>query len=483
MPSLDQAKRPAGTGLVAGALLALVSCLIGGVPEAAAGSGPLDRVQLHRNANRGVPYLPVARKGADAGDGHLVVRPVKTIELDGDPLQNVHAALRPIDADGDGAFEFAHFNGTRFLQVWSASGRKLWRVEDPDGRAHDPASGTQRDTAAVLDLDGDGRQDIAHCWDRDGQRSLVFRRGLDGKVIRRTEVGAGGRACQMAAFHVAGREEPLLLVAGASRGRDRCGARNWVGYWAQTEAYDLEQRLLWRRATCDAGHYAWPVDADADGRAEAIYVGKYLLRPDGRLACTLAGWPKGDHVDGMTVADLDPARPGLEAVAVGQSGAAMFDAESCQALWRIPSSTIGNPQHVAAARLDPSSSLPVLAIEERGSERGARTFIVSPQGRVLAATRTGFMPIQNADLDGALGVDELVGSFGQVMDRHAGIRLDRSWYWNLKGKRTRETNRGPYPTSYDRWQAFPLVFDHDGDGTDEIVQWGQSLIVVGKVTN
>ena len=78
-------------------------------------------------------------------------------------------------------------------------------------------------------------------------------------------------------------------------------------------------------------------------------------------------------------------------------------------------------------------------------------------------------------------MDELVGSFGQVMDRHAGIRLDRSWYWNLKGNRVRETNRGPYPRSYDRWQAFPLVLDFDHDGKDEIVQWGQSLIVVGQV--
>ena len=63
----------------------------------------------------------------------------------------------------------------------------------------------------------------------------------------------------------------------------------------------------------------------------------------------------------------------------------------------------------------------------------------------------------------------------------SGIRLDRSWYWNLRGNRVRETRRGPYPASYDRWQAFPLVFDYDGDGKDEIVTWGQSLIVVGKV--
>ena len=27
---------------------------------------------------------------------------------------------------------------------------------------------------------------------------------------------------------------------------------------------------------------------------------------------------------------------------------------------------------------------------------------------------------------------------------------------------------GPFPASFDRWQAFPLVFDVDGDGRDEV---------------
>lgn len=465
--------------ILAGMLAVAALCAIG-APDAAAAPDPLDRVQLHRNANRGVPYLELAREGAAAGDAHLVMRTIRTIELDGDPLQNVHAALRPIDVDGDGTFEFAHFNGTRFLQVWDSNGRRLWRIENRDGYLHDADSGTHRDTAAVLDLDGDGNQDIAHCWSQGGRRALVYRRGSDGEVIRSTPLG-GGNECQMAAFRVEGRDEPLLLVAETGSGRG-C-AHDWIGYWARTEAYDLQQRPLWARDTCDAGHHAWPLDQDADGRAEAIFVGKYLLRPDGALACTLADWPDRDHVDGMAIADLDPGRRGLEAVAVGASGAAMYDAESCRPIWRIRDSVIRNPQHLAAARLDADSAVPVVAIEERGSEDGARTFIVNGQGRVLATTRVRFMPIQNANLDGALGVDELVGSFGQVLDRHAGLRLDRSWYWNLRGGRTGETARGPFPASYDRWQAFPLVFDHDGDGRDEIVQWSQSLIVIGKVAD
>ena len=87
----------------------------------------------------------------------------------------------------------------------------------------------------------------------------------------------------------------------------------------------------------------------------------------------------------------------------------MFDAESCQALWRIPSSTIGNPQHVAAAQLDPSSPLPVVAIEERGSEQAARTFIVSPQGRVLARARQGDLTESATESRPPMAVRRLAG--------------------------------------------------------------------------
>lgn len=476
----------AGGGWLGLGLLAFLSATLGGTAQAEAEVDPLDRVQMHRNANRGVPYLPLARAGAEAGDPRLVMRAARVIELDGDPLENVYSALRPIDVDGDGAFEFVQFNGTRFVQVWSASGRKLWRIDNPGGYVHLMEKGTHRDTAAVLDLDGDGGQDLAHCWERDGRRSLVYRRGRDGAVIRSVPLGPGnGGECHMAAFRVEGRDEPLLLVAGTSGGAGRGGggcAHDWVGYWAHTEAYDLAQKRLWERDTCEAGHHAWPVDADGDGRAEAVFVGKYRLRPeDGRLDCTLADWPRGDHVDGLAVADLDPGRPGLEALAVGQSGGGLYDAASCRPIWRLPSSMLRNPQHLAAARLDAGSSAPLVAIDERGTEAGARTVLVTGQGRLVAATRQRFMPIQNANLDGALGVDELVGSFGEVLDRHGNLRLDRSWYWHLQGAKVPKGRPGPYPKTFDRWQAFPLVFDQDGDGRDEIVTWGQSLIVVGKL--
>jgi hypothetical protein len=465
------------------ALFGLLACGERSHAQPAPTGDPLDRVQLQRNPNRSVPYLALAKPGESAGSATLLMSPLLTIELDGDPLENAYSNLRPIDVDGDGRFEFVQFNGFRFMQVWDAAGQKLWRVAIPGGRLHEYEDGTARDTVAVLDLDGDRMQDIAHCWAEGGQRALIYRRGLDGSVIRSVPLQGGlTQDCQIAAFRMVGTPQPVVLVAHAIWGKAAAACpRNFVGYWARTVAFDLAQGKLWERNTCDAGHYAWPLDENGDGVAEAVYVGKYLLRADGSLQCSLNSWPAADHVDGMAIADLDLARPGLEAVAVGRTGTALFRAATCQQVWRIPTTVIRDPQHLAIAQLDASLPTPQIVIDERGSTEDGRIYVVDAHGAVRAAGNVDVMAMQNANLDGALGLDEMVGSFGEVIDRLGNIRLSKWWYWNLKGNKVKETKAGPYPKNYDRWQAFPLVFDYDRDGRDEIVTWGQSLIVVGKV--
>jgi hypothetical protein len=467
-------------GPLAALLVALAAAPGVPAPIGTAMANHLDRVQLHRNSNRGVPYLPLARHGQSAGASKLSMRVIRKIQLDGDPLQNVYSNVRPIDIDGDGDFEFVQYNGYRFMQVWSGSGQKLWRVST-GGRLHNYKAGTHRDTVAILDLDGDGKQDIAHCWTQGGRKILVYRRGRDGKVIHsRVLNNDEGQECQIAAFRLADTRNTLILVSHRLTSKPSCSGGNYIDTWAQTVAFDRQQRQVWSTRTCDAGHYAYPLDANYDGYAEGIFVGKYLLRANGSVKCKLSSWPAADHVDSLAVADLDTSRRGVEVVAVGQSGLAMFDPDSCRQIWRISTSVVRNPQHVAVAKLDPASSAPLLIVEEKGTVNRGKTFIINGKGKILDRQLTVAMPMQNANIDGARGVDEHVGSFGTITDRKGNVRLGRSWYWGLKGTRVRETFRGPYPTSYDRWQPFPLVFDFDRDGRDDIVTWGQSLLVVGK---
>ena len=463
--------------LVAAALAAAAAALA--APTRAADR--LDRVQLRHNPSRGTDYLPLSTPGAPAASGALSIRPVLRINLDGPPATNVFSKVQPIDVDGDGRFEFLQFNGFRMMKVWSASGRKLWQVLNPAGRVHDARTGTHRDSVAILDLDGDGGQDVVGCWAYGNQRRLVLRRGRDGRVIRSVPLPNQVSAeCQVAAFRTPAYPRPIILVA--EQALSRSCRRNYVGYWARTLAFDTGGRLLWGRDTCDAGHFAYGLDEDRDGRAEGIFVGRYLLDPNGNVRCTLQGWPRGDHADGVVTADIDPTRPGYEAVAVGASGLMLFQARTCRQIWRMPDRVIRNPQHVAVARLEPDRPGLQIVAEERGDVRGARTFLFDGRGRVLAVQRArvdNTMPVQNANLDGAVGSDELVGSWGGVFGRGLRQRAGTGWFWRLRGS-LRETRRVPYVGSYGRWQAFPTVADLDRDGRDEIVQWGQSLIVVGK---
>lgn len=443
------------------------------------------RMQLHRNGMRSVPYLSLA-SGQSTSAARIRMQPANLVDLDGDALANVRGNLFPIDVDGNGTYEFLHFNGFRFMRVYRADGRKLWEIRNPNGRLH--RSTMHRDTLAVFDGDRAGRQYIVHCWtDQAARRKrLVVRRGQDGAVLRSVDLdGSAGEECQMAAFRVPGRAQPIVLVSHQFADRSKCRVGNWVDQWARTVAFDLDLNRLWDSNTCHAGHYVYPVDADRNGVVEAIFIGRHVYEPDGRRRCTMPGWG-GDHADAVAVGDLMPGLPGLEAVAIGTTGTRAVRVANCQALWTIPTRRIRSPQNLALAKLDRAGTGPQIVISERGSLPAYKTFVVSGAGKIVATFAKGaarnVMPMQNANLDGARGTDELVGSFGVVLDGRGTVRLDKGWYWGRKGQRTREV-RGEYPTSYDRWAPFPLVADLDHDGRDEVVTWSQSLIAVGKVVN
>jgi hypothetical protein len=250
-------------------------------------------------------------------------------------------------------------------------------------------------------------------------------------------------------------------------------------------AADLSK--LWERTTCAAGHYAWPLDEDGDGAAEAVFVGKYLLRPDGTTRCVLQGLG-GDHVDSMAVGDLDPGRGGFEALAVGTTGIRFFDAASCALRWRIaPSAATGDPQQTGAAYLSAGARAPALLVtnklnpsEDTPELRPLRgTVVDAAAGRVVGGyvddSEMIAAPSQNANLDGAPAVEDRVTTFGQVVDGRGRRRLTVDWYWGLQELTPAEEDLDPR----ERWSRNPFAFDLDDDGRDELVVWGRRRLVAG----
>lgn len=452
-------------------------------PAAAAPAGrdqQLDKARLHRNPGRGQAYLSRVSADDSVEPATVGFQAVRRWTLPGDPEENVRSAVVPIDVNGDGYPELAQLDGYRLLRVFYANGAQLIGLRDPRGRVH--RSVVHRDTAAALDVNGDGLDELVHCWlDAAGAKTLVVRSPRTGIVHRTASLAGDGShsECQIAASRVPGRATPIILVARQAVFADAPCDRRYVDEWSVTEAYDTELRLLWRRGTCRAGHYAWPVDEDGDGLAEAILVGKYLLEPDGTLRCVLPGWGL-DHVDSAVIAELDPARPGLEIAAVGRTGTRTYRVQGCRPIATIDPAVIVNPQVVHAALLEPGADHPAVVIRSRPSEPVPWVYRIDVEGRILGryvdTNPRHQQPMTTANLDGAAAAEDLVTAFGQVVDGQGRLRLGTGWYWDLQPLSEAERALSPYA----QWSSAPLVLDLDRDGLDEIVTWGRRLMVIGR---
>ena len=187
----------------------MISFSIFYAPPASARPERADRMQLYRNSDRGLPYLKLSQTGAASSDAPIVDAAGAPDRAGRRPAaQRARQPLPDPPRRPTAAFGFVHFNGYRFMRVYDAGGRKLWQIDNPSGRVHRDTM--HRDTLAVLDADGDGDQDIVHCWAEGGKKVLMVRRGTDGAVLRRAALdnGSPNDECQIAAFRVPGRITP-----------------------------------------------------------------------------------------------------------------------------------------------------------------------------------------------------------------------------------------------------------------------------------
>ena len=470
--------------LVGAGLLAGIASV--GIPAVRAStlSDRLDaRVQQHRNAPRGMEFIPLASTSGSSANAKtsLKVDVILKLNLDGNALDNVYGNVLPLDWNENGTYEYLHYNGFNYMQSFNSTGRKVWRISNPAGRKNSVEQSTHRDGAAIFDIRGVGQQDIVHCWAQGSQRLLIARRGDTGQEIRRVKLdgpvsGASG-VCYISVYRMQSTGKPIILVASNQPGgSSKCGGHNYIDYWAKVEAFDASFKKLWSTDTCNAGHLTAQVDENGDGKAEYFFVGKYALDEHGKIRCTLGGWSSRDHVDAIRIGKLDPKKSGIQAVAVGETGMAAFSASSCKRLWSLSTSVVKNPQEVALAQVDPAPKPLSIVVTQRGSEPVPTSYLVSADGKSARNLHKRLLPMQNVELDGDKRTDELFGLWGFVWNGKGQTILNRDWYWGLKGSKVKSTGK----RDYDKWAPFPVMFDVDRDGKQEIVVWGESLIVVGR---
>jgi hypothetical protein len=372
------------------------------------------------------------------------------------------------------------WNGHKTMRVYGRAGNKVWQISNPSGRVLNGRVFVHRDQAAVLDLNADRKEDILHCWQSGSTKKLVERNGATGKELRSVTLSGQGtesptKYCRISVYYKESDKQPIILVSHSQSGSRACGGRNYTDNWARVVAYNKNLKMLWSTNTCDAGHVTAGVDGDRDGYFDYVFVGKYALDFNGKIRCRLAGWDSSDHVDAVRVAKVDPGRSGLQVVAIGRTGGGMFDASTCSRIWSVP---VKNPQEMTVAQFNPAPApLSIMVTNRGGTSSQVVTTVVTAKGQKVRTIAKRIMPMQNAQLDGYRRDDEVVAMFGEVFDDQGSLLLSKGWYWNLKGTKVKEKITG---SVYDKWAAYPLLFDMDNDGKNEMVTWGQSLIVEGK---
>ncbi|GGL91506.1 rhamnogalacturonan endolyase YesW [Streptomyces fumigatiscleroticus] len=295
-----------------------------------------------------------SRAALGLADGHAEI---PLAAADGYTVQHAW----PGDLDGDGRYELVvsrlstDRTGTDLLEAYTLTGERLWRVDlgpnsltqAPGNGANDPApaavSGSTAiggyrndDNVTVYDLDGDGRAEVLlHTADgttfADGSRVTAtspaeqFVSVVDGRTgAERTRqpvpddlVADGPSGGHFGIAYLDG-EHPSLVTklvtrVGAKRGAFRVLFQTW-----DFDGTDLTRRWTYV-VPADSGatsfHQIRTVDLDGDGRDE-IADGNYVVDDDGTLRYVVDGAGHGDRFD---IADLDPARPGLEGFAIQQS--------------------------------------------------------------------------------------------------------------------------------------------------------------------
>lgn len=265
--------------------------------------------------------------GAEPAEVPYAGAPTYTIALDLEPLRapaddrsaRRAGGLIAVDLDGDEVRDFV-LTAPRFVAGYDLEGHERWRheidLQVTLKSEYDGLPGTHAPGVQPADVDRDGKTEILFLT-RGGELWIID--GQGGQVEWRFEIAAPAGAERwehlvVADFRGAGQID-LLLQATHAKGY-RMG-RYLAAYALDRLLADPAAEPLWTRDdfVANAHNGTRVADLDGDGRDEVL--GASLVGPDGALLYTI---PLLGHIDSIFVADIQPARPGLEVVALEEGG-------------------------------------------------------------------------------------------------------------------------------------------------------------------
>ncbi|GAA2147970.1 hypothetical protein [Glycomyces algeriensis] len=288
------------------------------------------------------------------------------------------------DLDGDGAYDYVVDRQTspQSIEAYKSDGTFLWEVDlGPNSTNQDniePGSATidvgHNDGVTVYDFNMDGRAEVAlkiadgvtfgdgATWTHadDNRQFMAILDGQTGALRNWSAVPTdyladGPLAARFGVGYLDG-VTPSLVAFMKNRKDDgsfnlMIAAWNWSGS-------NLTQKWKWLRGSTNApdGHNTRIVDVNGDGKDEVAEIG-FVLNGDGTLRYSLAS--QGViHGDRFHIADIDPARPGLEGYGVQQNNPSglreyYYDASTGQMIWKHTLSGTADVGRGMAGDVDP----------------------------------------------------------------------------------------------------------------------------------